>query len=116
MTGFLSRLRLDPYILAIMAMVAVAALIPARGVGKDVLDVVVHAAIALLFFIYGAKLSPQAIWTGITHWRLQGLVFATTFVVFPLIGLGIVTLTRGSLDNGLATGLMFVCLLPSTVQ
>ena len=74
MTGFLSRLRLDPYILAIMAMVAVAALIPARGVGKDVLDVVVHAAIALLFFIYGAKLSPQAIWTGITHWRLQGRI------------------------------------------
>ncbi|RZJ45993.1 MAG: bile acid:sodium symporter [Brevundimonas sp.] len=116
MTGFLSRLRLDPYIIAIMAMVAVAALIPARGAGKDVLDVVVHAAIALLFFIYGAKISPQAIWTGITHWRLQGLVFATTFVVFPLIGLGVVMLTRGYLDSGLAIGLLFICLLPSTVQ
>lgn len=116
MKAFLTRLRLDPYIVAIMAMVAVAAVLPARGVGKEVLDVVVHVAIALLFFIYGAKISPAAIWTGVTHWRLQGLIFGTTFVVFPLIGLGVVTLARGHMDSGLATGLMFVCLLPSTVQ
>ncbi len=116
MTALLNRLRLDPYIVAIMAMVALAAVLPARGTGKDVLDVVVHAAIAILFFIYGAKISPQAIWAGITHWRLQGLVFATTFVVFPMIGLGIVALTRGYLDGGLVTGLLFLCLLPSTVQ
>lgn len=116
MTALLNRLRLDPYILAIMAMVVLAAVLPARGVGKDVLDVVVHAAIAILFFIYGAKISPAAIWAGITHWRLQGLVFATTFVVFPVIGLGIVALTRGHLDDGLVTGLLFLCLLPSTVQ
>jgi len=116
MKALLNRLRLDPYIVAIMAMVAVAAVLPARGVGKDVLDVVVHVAIAVLFFIYGAKISPAAIWTGITHWRRQGLIFATTFVVFPIIGFGVVKLARGYLDSGLATGLMFVCLLPSTVQ
>lgn len=116
MNALLSRLRLDPYILAIMAMVAVAAVLPARGAGKEVLDRVVHAAIAILFFIYGAKISPQAIWTGITHWRLQGLVFATTFVVFPLVGVGVVGLMRGHLDASLLMGLMFVCLLPSTVQ
>lgn len=116
MMALLNRLRLDPYIVAIMAMVVVAAVLPARGVGKDVLDVVVHVAIAVLFFIYGAKISPAAIWTGITHWRLQGLIFGTTFVVFPLIGFGVVMLAGGYLDSGLATGLMFVCLLPSTVQ
>lgn len=116
MNALLGRLRLDPYIAAIMLMVAVAAVLPARGIGKDLLDQVVHGAIAILFFIYGAKISPQAIWTGITHWRLQGLVFATTFVVFPAIGLGIVMLTKGHLNDGLVTGLMFVCLLPSTVQ
>ncbi|WP_292033361.1 MULTISPECIES: bile acid:sodium symporter family protein [unclassified Brevundimonas] len=116
MNALLRRLRLDPYIVAIMAMVAVAAVMPARGAGKDVLDLVVHAAIALLFFIYGAKISPQAIWAGVTHWRLQGLVFATTFIVFPIIGFWVVTLAGGHLDSGLATGLMFVCLLPSTVR
>lgn len=63
MNALLRRLRLDPYIAAIMAMVAVAAVLPAKGVGKDVLDQVVHAAIAILFSIYGAKISPKAIWT-----------------------------------------------------
>jgi sodium/bile acid cotransporter 7 len=106
----------DRFTLTLIATVLLASFLPARGEFVGWLNALTIAAIALLFFIYGAKLSPQAIWTGITHWRLQGLVFATTFVVFPLIGLGIVTLTRGSLDNGLATGLMFVCLLPSTVQ
>jgi sodium/bile acid cotransporter 7 len=61
MNALLRRLRLDPYIVAIMAMVAVAAVMPARGAGKDALDLVVQAAIALLFFIYGARISPQAI-------------------------------------------------------
>lgn len=116
MNALLRRLRLDPYIVAIMAMVAVAAIVPAKGAGKDVLDQVVHAAIAILFFLYGARISPQAIWAGMTHWRLQGLVFATTFLVFPLVGLGIVALAGGYLDSGLAIGLMFLCLLPSTVQ
>jgi solute carrier family 10 (sodium/bile acid cotransporter), member 7 len=75
-----------------------------------------EAAIALLFFLYGARISRQAIWAGILHWRLQSLVFATTFVVFPLLGFGIVRLAGGHLDSGLVTGLMFLSLLPSTVQ
>jgi len=116
MTNLLRRLRIDTYILAILGMVAVAAILPARGVGQDILDIVVHAAIALLFFLYGARISRQAIWAGILHWRLQALVFATTFVLFPLIGLAITALVAGHLDDGLVTGLMFVCLLPSTVQ
>jgi sodium/bile acid cotransporter 7 len=116
MNAILRRLRIDTYILAIVAMVAVAAIVPARGIGKNVLDIVVYAAIALLFFIYGARISRQAIWTGILHWRLQSLVFATTFLVFPLLGLGITTLLRGHLDDGLVTGLLFLSLLPSTVQ
>lgn len=116
MNALLRWLRLDLYILATMAMVAVAAVVPASGVGKDMLDLVVHAAIAILFLIYGARISPQAIWAGVTHWRLQGLVFGVTIVVFPLIGFGIVTLTKGHLDSGLATGLLFLSLLPSTVQ
>lgn len=116
MNAILRRLRIDTYILAIIAMVVIAAILPVRGAGKDILDIVVHAAIALLFFIYGARISRQAIWTGILHWRLQLLVFVTTFVVFPLLGFGITRLVDGHLDSGLVTGLMFLSLLPSTVQ
>ncbi|WP_230771882.1 bile acid:sodium symporter family protein [Sphingomonas sp. Leaf4] len=116
MTTLLRRLRPDGYIVAIMGMVALAALFPARGPAKDLLDLVVHGAIALLFFLYGARLSRQAIWVGMLHWRLQALVFATTFAVFPLIGLGMMAALKGHVDDGLVTGLVFVALLPSTVQ
>lgn len=116
MIALLRRLRPDTYMLAIIGAVALAAILPARGVGENVLDHVVHAAIATLFFIYGARIAPQAIRAGMMHWRLQGLVLATTFVVFPVMGLGMAALARGRLDNGLVTGLMFLSLLPSTVQ
>jgi len=116
MIALLRRWRPDTYMLALMGTVALAAVIPARGVGSAALDVVVHAAIATLFFIYGARITPQAIRAGITHWRLQLLVLLSTFVVFPVIGVGMAMLTRGRLDDGLVTGLLFLSLLPSTVQ
>lgn len=112
----LNRLKIDPYILAMLTMVGLAAVLPARDIGKDVLNIVVYGAISLLFFTYGANISPKAIWDGLANWRLQSLVFATSYVVFPVLGFIIVGLTGGLLESGLATGLLFLCLLPSTVQ
>ena len=57
----LRRLRIDPYVLLLLATVGVAALMPVRGQGADLFHHVVTAAIALLFFLYGAKLSPAAV-------------------------------------------------------
>ena len=53
---------------------------------------------------------------GIKHWRLHGLVFLATFVLFPLLGLLSLLLVPWALTPGLYTGLMFLCCLPSTVQ
>ena len=81
-----------------------------------VADHAVSAAVALLFFLYGARLSRQAVVTGLLHWKLQALVFASTFVLFPIVGLGLTALMRPWLPADLALGLVFVCVLPSTVQ
>ena len=116
MPRFLSRLPIDGYLLALIGMVVLAALLPASGQGAVIMDVVVKVAIALLFFLYGARMSPAAIAAGLMHWRLQGTVFLSTFLLFPLLGLGLVFLMRGSLQPDLLTGMMFLCLLPSTVQ
>uniref|UniRef100_B0T6P2 Bile acid:sodium symporter n=1 Tax=Caulobacter sp. (strain K31) TaxID=366602 RepID=B0T6P2_CAUSK len=110
------RLPLDPYLLALLATVALAFLLPARGGARTVLNGATYAAVAGLFFLYGAKLSPRAVWTGLTHWRLQALVFASTYVLFPLIGLAIGVLARPLLPADIVAGLVFLCLLPSTVQ
>jgi solute carrier family 10 (sodium/bile acid cotransporter), member 7 len=112
----IGRLPIDPYLFMLAGTVALAALFPAHGQGAVVVDQVVRAAIALLFFLYGAKLAPSAVIEGIAHWRLQSLVFASTFVLFPLLGLGLTTAFGRWLSPDLALGLMFVCVLPSTVQ
>jgi len=107
---------IDPYLLLLIATVALAAVLPARGVGAEIADIAVTVAVALLFFLYGARLAPAAIWAGLTHWRLQGLVFLSTFALFPLLGLGASIAARGWLPAEIATGILFLTLLPSTVQ
>ncbi|MDX7951701.1 bile acid:sodium symporter [Lichenihabitans sp. Uapishka_5] len=112
----LKRLRIDPYLIALAATVGLAALLPARGTGAVITEIVTNAAIFLLFFLYGARLAPQAVLTGFAHWRLQGAILLTTFVVFPILGMGLQALIGGHLPAPLVTGLVFTCLLPSTVQ
>ena len=119
MTGIraaLSRLPVDPYLLLLLATVGLAALLPAHGEGRVVADTGVYAAVAALFFLYGARLSPKAIWAGIAHWRLQSLVLASTFLFFPLVGLALHMVVRSWLPVDITTGLLFLCVLPSTVQ
>ena len=61
------------------------------------LSVATKAAVALLFALYGARLSPQQAWHGVRQWKLHALVLATTFVVFPLLGLAARVLVPGVL-------------------
>ena len=114
--SLLSRLKIDPYLLALIGTVAIAAVLPARGVGHTIASWAVFGAVALLFFLYGARLSPKAVVEGIAHWRLQSLVLLSTFVLFPILGLGLTAVLHPWLTPELALGLMFVCVLPSTVQ
>ncbi len=108
--------RVDRYSLAILATVAVASLLPAAGIFAVWLGWIVKAAIALLFFLHGAKLSRQAILAGLSNWKLHLTVVAATFVLFPLLGLGFSALAGLFLPAILATGMLFLTLLPSTVQ
>jgi sodium/bile acid cotransporter 7 len=110
------RLPIDRFMLLLIATVALAALLPARGQAAEGVNVLASGAVALLFFLYGAKLAPRAVMDGMLHWRLQALVMASTFVLFPLLGLAATTLLGRWLGPGLSIGLLFLCLLPSTVQ
>ncbi|GHC83230.1 bile acid:sodium symporter family protein [Novosphingobium pokkalii] len=110
------RTLIDPYLLLLIGTIGLAALFPAHGSGVAVADAAVTVAVALLFFLYGARLAPQAIWQGMAHWRLQLLVFLSTFLLFPLIGLAVVHTIGGFVAPDIAVGLLFLCVLPSTVQ
>jgi sodium/bile acid cotransporter 7 len=114
--SFWRSLSPDRYVLAILGMVALASVLPVRGAVAADLDLVIKLAIALLFFLHGAKLSRAAVVAGITHWRLHLVILAATFALFPLLGLAAMLLPHWILPPILATGLLFLCCLPSTVQ
>jgi sodium/bile acid cotransporter 7 len=112
----LQRLPIDRFLLLLVLTVALAALLPARGGAASYVDHGVTAAVAALFLLYGARLSPVAVKSGLLHWRLQSMVFGSTYVLFPVIGIAVTLLLRNHLPAELTTGLLFMCLLPSTVQ
>jgi sodium/bile acid cotransporter 7 len=110
----LAKLKIDSYILLLISMVILASILPVHGQAATVVGWVVKIAIALLFFLHGAKLSREAVVAGMTHWRLHLLILAFTFVLFPVLGLAISK--SGLLSPTLSTGMLFLCCLPSTVQ
>ncbi|WP_329522543.1 bile acid:sodium symporter [Streptomyces jietaisiensis] len=110
------RMPVDPYIVLLLATVGLAALVPARGLAADTVSGASTAAIAFLFFLYGARLSTREAMDGLRHWRLHLTVLICTFVVFPLLGLAARGLVPVLLTHSLYTGLLFLTLVPSTIQ
>ncbi|MFD5972558.1 MULTISPECIES: bile acid:sodium symporter family protein [Streptomyces] len=111
-----SWLPVDAYILALVGTVVLAALLPARGTAAEVAGGASTGAVALLFFLYGARLSTAEALDGLKHWRLHLAVLACTFLVFPVLGLASKGLVPYVLTPELQAGFLFLCLVPSTIQ
>ena len=111
-----SRFLPDNFTLALLGTVAVASVLPASGVAAQALEGLTVAAVALLFFLHGAKLSRDAIVAGLSHWRLHLVVVGATFVLFPLLGWALRPVLQGLVTPGLYTGILYLCVLPATVQ
>lgn len=107
---------IDPFLLLLIATVAMASLLPAHGVGTIWFGYATNAAIVLLFFLHGAKLSRQAILAGAGNWRLHLLVLFSSFVIFPALGLLFSAFGGRVVAPEIIAGLLFLSLLPSTVQ
>ncbi|MEU1168205.1 bile acid:sodium symporter family protein [Streptomyces sp. NPDC005921] len=107
---------IDPYVLLLLGTVCLAALVPARGTGADVASGASTAAIAFLFFLYGARLSTREAVDGLRHWRLHVTVLVCTFVIFPVLGLAARGLVPVLLTHPLYQGFLFLTLVPSTIQ
>ncbi|PXA83129.1 bile acid:sodium symporter [Nostoc sp. 3335mG] len=105
----------DPFLLALIATVTAASLLPAKGWGATVAGWAADGAILLLFFLHGAKLSRQAIVAGASKWKLHLVVLATSFLFYPLLGLGAREVAM-HVAPAMAAGLLYLSLLPSTVQ
>jgi sodium/bile acid cotransporter 7 len=109
-------LRFDRFTLIMLATLTAASVFPASGTAAVAVEWVTVAAIAQLFFLHGVRLERAALVSAAADWRIHVLLLASTFVMFPLIGIGLHAALPGALPAPLWTGMLFLCVLPSTVQ
>lgn len=114
--NLLQRFKIDTFLLILICVVITASLFPCRGQVKEVFEYLTTFAIGLLFFMHGAKLSFQAIVTGIQNWRLHLFIFAITFLLFPALGLILQFFVPQLLSQDIYLGFIYLCVLPATVQ
>lgn len=111
-----SRFLPDNFTLMLITVVIIASFLPATGQVAVGFGWLTNIAIALLFFLHGAKLSRESIIAGAGHWRLHLLVFGLTFVLFPLLGLALKPVLSPLIGKDLYMGILYLCALPATVQ
>ncbi|MCZ7835803.1 bile acid:sodium symporter family protein [Atlantibacter hermannii] len=107
---------LDPFTLTLITVVLLASFLPARDGFVPFFEGLTTAAIALLFFMHGAKLSREAIIAGGSHWRLHLWVMCSTFILFPVLGVLFAWWAPVNVSQELYTGFLYLCILPATVQ
>lgn len=106
----------DTYTFLLIGTVVLASALPAHGGFAVALKYVTTVAIALLFFLHGAKLPRQAIIAGLMHWRLHVLILGVTFVFFPVAGFVLKPVLAPLVNDSLYLGVLYMCMLPATVQ
>lgn len=111
-------MKIDGFVVAMVAAVALALLWPEVGTADSPLHLglVTQLGIALVFFSHGVLLSPRAVRDGAAKWRLHLLVQASTFVLFPLLGALLYWGTSSVLSAELRLGFFLLCAMSSTVS
>jgi sodium/bile acid cotransporter 7 len=111
-----SRFLPDTFTLLLVSTVVFASFVPIGGVAAYYFGLATKFAIGLLFFLHGARLSREVVVAGLLHWKLHITILVATFVLFPLLGLSTSVLVPEILSPSLYAGIIFLCVLPSTVQ
>ncbi|WP_181306462.1 bile acid:sodium symporter family protein [Rufibacter sp. XAAS-G3-1] len=116
--GFLKRIGLDAFLLALLAMILLAYLWPELGEenGPLPLEEITTYGVSLIFFFYGLRLSPTKLKAGLSDWRLHLVVQLSTFLLFPLLVYAANLLLADQENQLLWLGVFYVAALPSTVS
>lgn len=115
------RAGLDWFLFAMLGLIGLAWLYPSLGVGEGYFSLksLANYGIALIFFFYGLRLSPEKFKAGLVNWKLHIVVHVSTFVVFPMLVLlakGTIQGIWGEGDTALWMGIFYLAVLPSTVS
>ncbi len=79
-------------------------------------ELLTKVGIAMIFFLHGVALSFAALKAGTLRWPLHLVVQTSTFLLFPLLGLGLMQVLGSRVPMELALGCFYLCALPSTVS
>ncbi|MFG1298959.1 bile acid:sodium symporter family protein [Xanthobacter sp. V3C-3] len=114
----LSRLKLDPFVVALALTVLLALAWPTPGVTGGILhaDKAASWGVAVIFFLYGVSLAPRRLLESAARWELHLVVQLSTFLLFPAVVMAVLVLIGDRLPEALATGFFFLAALPSTVS
>ena len=102
--------------LLIICAAIIGTLLPVHGVGATVGTWVSRVTVAILFFLYGVRLERGEAVAGLKHWRLHAVILACTYMVFPIIGVALGPLSPGLIDPDLYRGILWIAVVPGTVQ
>lgn len=108
----------DRFVTGIIIMVLLGYLIP--GIGQDGSTIelvkVIKYGIVLLYFLYGIRLSPEHMKSGLGNVRLHLTIQLITFVLFPVIVLITYPFFKSSAYYDLWLAVFYLAALPSTVS
>jgi sodium/bile acid cotransporter 7 len=112
------KFRFDWFMKGMVLVVALAFVWPEPGAQGGFLhpEVLNKVGIALVFFLNGLGLPLAALREGITRWRVHLLIQLSTFLLFPLLGMGLLKISQGWMAADLQLGFFYLCALPSTVS
>jgi len=108
--------RIDPLVRLLVLAIALATLLPVSGAGRVVAQGVSDAAIFLLFLLNGLRLPRAEVRRGIGNWRFLLPLFVWCFLGMGAVGWVAWQVGMAVLPAQVALGLLFLGLLPSTVQ
>lgn len=106
----------DPLLRLLVIAILLATILPVTGGGRAIAQVIANGAIFLLFLLNGLRLPRADVVRGIGHWQFLVPLAAWSFGCMALAGWGLSLLGRDWLLAEIALGLLFIGVLPSTVQ
>jgi sodium/bile acid cotransporter 7 len=113
----LSKVGLNAFFFLMIGTIFIAWLFPPLGVAESPLHLPAIAGygVSVIFFFYGAKLSPENIVNGLSKWRLHLMVQLSTFVLFPVTIVLLRLIFEDYFTSLIGMGIFYLAALPSTV-
>ncbi|PZX51917.1 bile acid:sodium symporter family protein [Algoriphagus chordae] len=113
----LKKVGINGFLLGLFAAILLAWLFPFAGSNQSPVPwkPIINVGIGMVFFLYGVKLDPVQLKSGLKNWKLHILIQLTTFVLFPLLVLAVMPFMSW-IDKDFQLGITYLSVLPSTVS